>query len=167
MRDCGVLYSSNRCCKVHIFWEGHKILRNLHLTFVQCQSKVRWRYRKILWPFQNIWALRNDTSFESSESFPPFFHRNHGRSSGLLFPTKSSPFISINYSDFIYPFFACDFKLDFLFYWISLLLKFNWFWSFPMKIFELRSNFVFIIFLPKFVLYKSRSSSTFFIWYIF
>ena len=22
------------CCKVHIFWEGHKILRNLHLTFV-------------------------------------------------------------------------------------------------------------------------------------
>ena len=20
-------------CKVHIFWEGHKILRNLHLTF--------------------------------------------------------------------------------------------------------------------------------------
>ena len=111
--------------KVHIFWEGHKILRNLHLTFVQCQSKVRWRYRKILWPFQNIWALRNDTSFESSESFPPFFHRNHGRSSGLLFPTKSSPFISINYSDFIYPFFACDFKLDFLFYWISLLSKFN------------------------------------------
>ena len=23
-------------CKVHIFWEGHKILRNLHLTFVLC-----------------------------------------------------------------------------------------------------------------------------------
>ena len=28
-------------CKVHIFWEGHKILRNLHLTFVLCSaSKV-------------------------------------------------------------------------------------------------------------------------------
>ena len=23
--------------KVHIFWEGHKILRNLHLTFVLCR----------------------------------------------------------------------------------------------------------------------------------
>ena len=43
----------------------------------------------------------------------------------------------------------------------------NWFWSFPMKIFESRSNFVFIISLPKIVLYKSRSSSTFFTWYIF
>ena len=30
--------------KVHIFWEGHKILRNLHLTFVLCRpvkSKVK------------------------------------------------------------------------------------------------------------------------------
>ena len=32
--------------KVHIFWEGHKILRNLHLTFVLCnvvpvKSKVK------------------------------------------------------------------------------------------------------------------------------
>ena len=24
--------------KVHIFWEGHKILRNLHLTFVLCSA---------------------------------------------------------------------------------------------------------------------------------
>ena len=35
-----------RLGKVHIFWEGHKILRNIHLTF-----------RKILWPSQNIWTL--------------------------------------------------------------------------------------------------------------
>ena len=97
--------------KVHIFWEGHKILRNLHLTF-DCytailknlnfcansarsktwsrkniswierkslltkpsnvlpflhiklnwrknskRTKVRWRFRKILWPSQNIWTL--------------------------------------------------------------------------------------------------------------
>ena len=30
--------------KVHIFWEGHTILRNLHLTFVLCsavKSKVK------------------------------------------------------------------------------------------------------------------------------
>ena len=52
-------------CKVHIcmyiFWEGHKILRNLHLTFdysLYIQSKVRWRFRKILCPSQNIWTLK-------------------------------------------------------------------------------------------------------------
>ena len=47
-------------CKVHTFWEGHKILRNLHLTFdysQYIQSKIGWRFRKILWPSQNIWAL--------------------------------------------------------------------------------------------------------------
>ena len=45
--------------KVHIFWEGHKIFRNLHLTFVLCSAskKVRWRFCKILWPSQNIWTL--------------------------------------------------------------------------------------------------------------
>ena len=42
--------------KVQIFWEGHKILRNLHLTFDYSQ-KVRWRFHKILWPSQNIWTL--------------------------------------------------------------------------------------------------------------
>ena len=41
--------------KVHIFWEGHKILRNLHLTFDY--STYRWRFHKILWPSQNIWTL--------------------------------------------------------------------------------------------------------------
>ena len=39
--------------KVHIFWEGHKILQNLQYI----QSKVRGRFRKILWPSQNIWTL--------------------------------------------------------------------------------------------------------------
>ena len=31
------------CCwgKVHIFWEGHKILRNLHLTFVLCSASPK------------------------------------------------------------------------------------------------------------------------------
>ena len=27
--------------KVHIFWEGHKILRNLHLTFVLCKGQAK------------------------------------------------------------------------------------------------------------------------------
>mgnify|MGYP007023072589 CR=1 FL=1 len=46
--------------KVRIFWEGHNILLNLHLTFVYLQyrqTKVRWRFRKILRPSQNIWTL--------------------------------------------------------------------------------------------------------------
>ena len=28
-------------CKVHIFWEGHKILQNLHLTFVLCSASPK------------------------------------------------------------------------------------------------------------------------------
>ena len=28
-------------CKVHIFWEGHKIFRNLHLTFVLCSASQK------------------------------------------------------------------------------------------------------------------------------
>ena len=27
--------------KVHIFWEGHKILQNFHLTFVQCSASQK------------------------------------------------------------------------------------------------------------------------------
>ena len=27
--------------KVHIFWEGHKILRNLHLTYVLCSASQK------------------------------------------------------------------------------------------------------------------------------
>ena len=55
------------CIKVHIFWEGHITLQNLYITFflcsVQCQSNVRWRFRKILWPSQNIWTLLISVSF--------------------------------------------------------------------------------------------------------
>ena len=32
--------------KVHIFWEGHKILRNLHLTFVLCSQKKSGDFTK-------------------------------------------------------------------------------------------------------------------------
>ena len=27
--------------KVHIFWEGHQVLRNLHLTFVLCSASQK------------------------------------------------------------------------------------------------------------------------------
>ena len=47
--------------KVHIFWESHKILRNLHRRFdwhYLHRTNLRWRFRKILWPSQNIWTLK-------------------------------------------------------------------------------------------------------------
>ena len=28
-------------CKVHIFWEGHKLLQNLHFTFVWCSASQK------------------------------------------------------------------------------------------------------------------------------
>ena len=43
--------------KVHIFWEGHKLLRNLLLAFdctTYMRSKVRWSFHKMLWSSQNI-----------------------------------------------------------------------------------------------------------------
>ena len=55
-----LLWSQNSIIKVHIFWEGHKILQNLHLTFdwhYLHRTEVRWRFCKILWPSQNIWTL--------------------------------------------------------------------------------------------------------------
>ena len=38
-------------------------MRNLHLTFdwhYIHRTKVRWRFRKIVWPSQNIWTLTKD-----------------------------------------------------------------------------------------------------------
>ena len=45
--------------KVHIFWEGHKILQNLPLTFdhMYCSQKLGEDFAKFLWPSQNIWTL--------------------------------------------------------------------------------------------------------------
>ena len=49
--------------KVHIFWEGHKILRNLPLTF-DCRygSQNIGKILQILWPSQNIWTLTKLTN---------------------------------------------------------------------------------------------------------
>ena len=57
--------------KVHIFWEGHKILRNLPLTFdrMYCSQKLEENFAKILWTSQNIWTLLNSTfSFSIAET---------------------------------------------------------------------------------------------------
>ena len=46
--------------KVHIFWEGHRILWNLHQLF-DWQGKgqiIGGDYCKNLWPFQNIWTWK-------------------------------------------------------------------------------------------------------------
>ena len=56
--------------KVHIFWEGHKILRNLHRRFNQSpvlhRTNVRWRFSKIFWPSQNIWTLNRIKNYPSN-----------------------------------------------------------------------------------------------------
>ena len=48
-------------CKVHIFWEGHKIFRNLHFTFDYSTYSQKYGedFAKILWLSQNIWILPN------------------------------------------------------------------------------------------------------------
>ena len=66
--------------KVRIFWEGLKILRNLHLTFDLCSaSQIRLRFRKILWPSQNIWTLRDlKLALFSSRESVEWFHLQNG-----------------------------------------------------------------------------------------
>ena len=63
--------------KVHIFWEGHKILRNLHLTFdcMYCSQNLGEDFAKILWPSQNVWSLQLRKYLE---------HRLHHRLSKLV-----------------------------------------------------------------------------------
>ena len=57
--------------KVHIFC--HKILRNLHIDFVLCSASWRWRFRKILWPSQNLWTLRKKRSWPQSHESREIF----------------------------------------------------------------------------------------------
>ena len=47
--------------KIHIFWKGHNILRNIHCKFdwhYISRTNLRWRFCKVLWPSQNIWTLK-------------------------------------------------------------------------------------------------------------
>ena len=56
---CFCLYYVVFVVKVHIFWEGHKIWRNLPLTFdcMYCSQKLVEDFAKFLWLSQNIWTL--------------------------------------------------------------------------------------------------------------
>ena len=66
--------------KVHIFWEGHKIFAkfspNFWLQYIR--SKVRGRFRKILWPSQNIWTLLRHNRV------PPCLGNDRRKSLGLV-----------------------------------------------------------------------------------
>ena len=58
--------------KVHIFWEGLIILRNLHVTF-DIQLKVRWRFS------QNFVAFSEYMNFiwlHSGIGLEPYFHKD-------------------------------------------------------------------------------------------
>ena len=56
--------------KVHIFWEGHKNFAKSSLNFwlQYIRSKVRGRFRKILWPSQNIWTLAVTVTISNGNS---------------------------------------------------------------------------------------------------
>ena len=60
------------CGKVHIFWEVHKIL---FLT-----GNIRMRFRKILWPSQNIWNLVMSLSWD----FPSWAELKSFRTENLV-----------------------------------------------------------------------------------
>ena len=51
--------------KVHIFWKATKFceISTLFLS-VSTVVKVRWRFRTIVWPSQNIWTLPTQTLFK-------------------------------------------------------------------------------------------------------
>ena len=57
-------------CKVHIFWEGHKILRIFHRRFVLCSASQIYG-GLFLWTYQNIWTL---TCF--LKYFSPYFPKH-------------------------------------------------------------------------------------------
>jgi hypothetical protein len=98
--------------KVHIFWEGNKNLRNLHLiltgttsklcnhSFALHTAKVRWRFRKILWPSQNIWTLSTKVSTLTWSCPIPL---NYSRSlcSGWLWWCSTSTFPSNSGKDLL------------------------------------------------------------------
>ena len=68
----GMLKLQGTVYKVHIFCEDHKILQNLPFTFdcsTYIESKVKGRFRKILWPSQNIWTLYHSFHFFGVKMF--------------------------------------------------------------------------------------------------
>ena len=73
MSDPFIIY--DQFGKVRIFWEGHKILLNLHLNFVLCSASQKYgedfvrfcgllsTYELYLWLLISTWFLRKDISF--------------------------------------------------------------------------------------------------------
>ena len=121
--------------EVHIFWEGHKLLRNLHLTFDYIQSKIMWRFRKILWPSQNIWTLQTVGHLVSKscihhpefEKIPQYYQdlwgiaANANNYFGLLFATPF--FTNFNLKHASSYWILLHFKLGFKVHVLVLYLK--------------------------------------------
>ena len=60
---------------IYIFWEGHKM------------TNLRWRFRKILWPSQNIWTLAIWIVMHYFKKILSGQSKNKGRQSKLYFAT--------------------------------------------------------------------------------
>ena len=45
-------------CKVQVYLEGHKNLKNLPLSFGVTEEYQEYFFFQILWPSQNKWTLR-------------------------------------------------------------------------------------------------------------
>ena len=72
--------------KVQIFWEGHKILWNLHQLFVLCTAS-QIIGGKILWPSQKIWTK---SFFYGSKYRGPKIARHSNLSSSLYLTIAES-----------------------------------------------------------------------------
>ena len=58
-----ILTQTTQIFKVHIFWEGHKILHNLHLRFdhYYIEQIYSGDFTNFLWPSQIIWTLTSNS----------------------------------------------------------------------------------------------------------
>ena len=93
-----IFFTSVYLVKVHIFWEGHKIFAksspNFWLQYIR--SNVRGRFRKILWPSQNIWTLCNYL-LHSDRNFTFLSFRRSQQFHFLVFSAMRAEFLSKTY----------------------------------------------------------------------
>ena len=87
--------------KVHIFWGGHKILRNIHLTFVLTSvSKKRWH---ICYCVTNFWNKRYvvpvKSKVEISQNFVAF--SEYMNFNFTIFASKGHQYLR-NYCSYIF-----------------------------------------------------------------
>ena len=87
---------SSLFCKVHIFWEGHKILRNLYLNFVLFSASQKWGGDFVAFSeYMYIWTL----TFYFLKIFSNFrtMCYNAGRFARLVVTRQKLPAAKANY----------------------------------------------------------------------